>query len=1481
MTRLHKLHSAETMIFKQLNRIILAVTLCTFASLFFAPAAQAASVSWDGGGDGSSWSDATNWSGDAVPGADDDVTIDMSSVTVNIGAATTINSLTLGNASGTTDPILNFSYDASLAPLVIDDGDFTIYTNSVLTHTAGTTAVQGKIYVDVQSGDMFVYGSINVEGKGFQRFSGDGKPCCNERQTGGASHGGIGGNGNSGTYGAGSTTIYGSETAPVTYGSGGGYDNGAGTGSDGGGAVRLTVNGTLTVNGSINANGEIAYEWSIYSAGAASGGSIWLDVGTLEGTGSVTANGGDGGINYSYESAAGGGGRIAIYYDTDSNDFSALSADAGALVNGTTAAGDGTLYLVGKVGTPFNTKQFKNDGITAIGTGGETDEVIVKASFQVADGDNPETLTPEVEVREVGTDFSDVATHTGDDITYSGGAGAVATVSMTGLVDGASYHWQMRACDDSSQCSEWLSYGGNAENAADFTVNQNTLPNNPTIPGSSFFIGGQYTNDAQPSISFVLSDENSGDSVKYQIQIADNAGFTSPAVNYESALGAQGTFTFTVGQAEGTGSYTAGTEGQELTSGNYYWRVKAIDSNDGESSWTTASGTPAFIVDLVDPTSASNVVVKATAGASSSYSSQEDAVWMSSNSLYFDWDAGTDASGVKGYCLYLGTNPVGDAATDSGILGSSPVSTTGSTCEFIVEDTEVDFANTALRSYDWLQSSSEPYYFKIKTIDEANNIFDGSETTNSVPFYFDKTAPSNVSALSATSGSLSSVGSMFISWPTSGDDAAGDAHSGILGFQYGINSRNTWYGANTDDTTGLKYTSLGVSQPFYFPSSVHNLVNLGQNTIYFRVLDIAGNVSELRSAIVNFGGSAPEFAEDDEVIVTPERNTENSFAFSWPEASPSAGRTVSKYYYMFNTTPPSQLSTITSNSATYKSTTGRSISAGRMPGLIKGTNTIYVVAVDDNNNYSQSNSIRADFVLDTELPDPPSNVTVADNSIKSASLWRASIVWEAPSYKGTGDLTYVVQRSVDGDEWEDVTTTTGNAYVDTVSESKQYYWRVGTMDNSDESIAAPSYSSAVTLTPKGAYTEPADLTSNPAASNITTTDATISWTTSRESDSRVLYGLKSGSYFEAEPSKSDQVTQHSIPLDNLEPGTKYFYKVRWTDEDGNTGESDEYDFATAPPPEVKNVEVSSIGVSTAIVNFTTTNASQAKVYFGPSTDFGGVRELSTSQLESTYTVELTELQDGTEYYYRINTIDSEGNEYEGTILRFQTLPRPVVSNIQVEQISNTAQTSIVVTWQSNTPITSVVTYYPQNQPELVRDQVDISLADDDHSMIIKGLFPDTTYLLRVSGRDAIGNEAVSEPITVTTALDSRPPAISALSVEGANIDTVRDLANPSQLIVSWTTDEPSTSQIEFGEGTGTSYTQQTQEDMTLSFNHVVVIPNLSPSKVYHLRAISRDSAGNESRSVDTVTITPKATDQALDLVITNLRDAFGFLGDFL
>ena len=150
----------------------------------------------------------------------------------------------------------------------------------------------------------------------------------------------------------------------------------------------------------------------------------------------------------------------------------------------------------------------------------------------------------------------------------------------------------------------------------------------------------------------------------------------------------------------------------------------------------------------------------------------------------------------------------------------------------------------------------------------------------------------------------------------------------------------------------------------------------------------------------------------------------------------------------------------------------------------------------------------------------------------------------------------------------------------------------------------------------------------------------------------------------------------------------------------------------------------------------------------------------------------------------------------------------------------------------------------------------------------------------MSGKDIVGNEAVSDEITLQTAHDTRPPLISDVKVEGDIVKVGSGEGDSmAQLVVSWKTDELGSSQVVFGEGTGTTYSQKTQEDTNMVNNHLVVISNLVPSRVYHLKVVSKDEAGNEGESIDTVTITPKAVSSALDLVVTNLSEAFGFLGN--
>lgn len=79
--------------------------------------------------------------------------------------------------------------------------------------------------------------------------------------------------------------------------------------------------------------------------------------------------------------------------------------------------------------------------------------------------------------------------------------------------------------------------------------------------------------------------------------------------------------------------------------------------------------------------------------------------------------------------------------------------------------------------------------------------------------------------------------------------------------------------------------------------------------------------------------------------------------------------------------------------------------------------------------------------------------------------------------------------------------------------------------------------------------------SNVSASNLTTTTATITWTTSTLSSSQVRYG-PTASYGSTSTLDSTPVNNHSIRIGGLSPGSSYHYQVVSSNSDGSTSSTD-------------------------------------------------------------------------------------------------------------------------------------------------------------------------------------------------------------------------------------------------------------------------------------------------------------------------------------
>ena len=835
--------------------------------------------------------------------------------------------------------------------------------------------------------------------------------------------------------------------------------------------------------------------------------------------------------------------------------------------------------------------------------------------------------------------------------------------------------------------------------------------------------------------------------------------------------------------------------------------------------------------------------------------------WTNSLLPYFTWESGVDNTGgvgIAGYCVYLGTSSTADPITTKGLLGEGDLEVYDQ-CPFATANDYLDLAAPNIASGSF-STSNAPYYLLVKAIDANYNIYD--DEAASFHFRFDNTAPNAPAYINAPSSFISSK-TATMTWPTSGPDAPVDANSGVAGLQYKIGPSGTWYG---DDHSGAQDSSDLLDNDGNYttqdPPDFDSLIE-GSNVIYFRTWDQAGNVSVSNvttSLKINTAG-APSSPQN--IEATPSVNTQNSFAFSWGVPATYVGNVNNlTYCYTVNTLP-------TVSNCTFTSAGQTSIPAGAYA-TQPGVNTLYVVAKDESGSINYATAGSVEFTANTAAPGLPLNPDLADTSVKASSNWRLVISWETPGDVGAGVSKYDIYRSTNGTDFTKAGSTSGTSYVDTSLSQTLYYYKVRACDSANNCGA---YSQTVEKTPTGRFTSPPTLTSAggvPRVEDIETRSATISWSTDRNGDSKVAYGLKTGEYGATEAYKSTQTTDHEVKLTNLVPGTTYYFVTRWTDTDGNTGTSTELVFQTLPPPVVQDVVPAAISLNSATLQYTTSGASAVKIYYGPSSGFGAAIDVNTSRNVSTYTTQLPDLQDGTKYFYKINTFDANGNEYDGTTLSFETPPAPRIVNLRFQPVENEPSSTQMVSWETNVPTTSEISYGVAGGETL--NAIDTTMTTT-HEIIIRQLADDSQYTLIARSRDSSGNVAVSDSQVFRTALDTRAPKITDITVTPSIRGTGAEARG--QIIITWKTDEPATSQVAYGEGTSGDLSNSSSQDSRLTYDHAVVISDLSTSKVYRVQPVSYDKGNNEGAGDPQTAIVGRSSQSALSIIFSVLQKIFG------
>ncbi|NUM25614.1 MAG: fibronectin type III domain-containing protein [Candidatus Buchananbacteria bacterium] len=187
---------------------------------------------------------------------------------------------------------------------------------------------------------------------------------------------------------------------------------------------------------------------------------------------------------------------------------------------------------------------------------------------------------------------------------------------------------------------------------------------------------------------------------------------------------------------------------------------------------------------------------------------------------------------------------------------------------------------------------------------------------------------------------------------------------------------------------------------------------------------------------------------------------------------------------------------------------------------------------------------------------------------------------------------------------------------------------------------------------------------------------------------------------------------------------------------------------------------------------------------------------------------------------------------------------PVISDVSV----TASTTSAVISWKTDELATSKVTY--ATEPKGSADDTDSVVKKNlvtNHAIKLTGLTASTTYYFIVESNDANGNKATTtEKMFTTSAVppaDVTAPVISNISVS----------ASTTFALVSWTTNEAASSQIEYAvESLSTASTTIKVENSSLVTNHSLNVSSLTASTTYYFIIESKDASNNKATSTQQV-----------------------------
>jgi phosphodiesterase/alkaline phosphatase D-like protein len=317
----------------------------------------------------------------------------------------------------------------------------------------------------------------------------------------------------------------------------------------------------------------------------------------------------------------------------------------------------------------------------------------------------------------------------------------------------------------------------------------------------------------------------------------------------------------------------------------------------------------------------------------------------------------------------------------------------------------------------------------------------------------------------------------------------------------------------------------------------------------------------------------------------------------------------------------------------------------------------------------------------------------------------------------------------------------------------------------------------------------------------------------------------------------------SSNLGGLAPGTTFYYRAKAVGH-GDTQYGSEITFSTLAHPVVSSSDASDVTTTSARLNGNLSSlgsAASVGVCFQWGAASGVYSDETTAEVKAgagAFYSDLTGLTPGTTYYYRAKA-DGDGGAIYGVERSFTvSVAPPEVTTGDASDVTTDSAVLNADLVSLGTKSTVTVSFlWKVSDGAYTETPVETKTVTGAVVADLGGLAQGTTYCYKVKALGD-GGPVYGEERCFTTA-DGAAPVISAASASGIKA---------SRATITWTTDEPATSRVEYG--LTEEYGSSTPLDTSLASSHSTELEGLKAGKVYHYRVVSTDAAGNQAVSED-------------------------------